>query len=306
MYFLLSPKPVVGRRVWADPNRIHRVLFGGLYLFGSRSASDNCTGRPPNPKPCEGHAGAVVQHAAVSSSSSAVWDPLVWLSRDTGQTTQLQTVLREVGLSPHEVPAAARTVADALMKHFVGAAPRPHCGVDVEARLLNLNRRAIPQQVCTTAAAFAEGWGLMMGEFATNLADALKAEPATLFPIAALCCTSYDETPLSIRVERRKQPKQPKGKSKHRLCSRDSRKPTVSKVLQSDACVVFLVHSEQSGFCSYRIGLPCPLQVMDIRRPNVPRRACGKCGRLALSSWTSWICSRTCCTCLPTIGLPAI
>jgi hypothetical protein len=97
---------------------------------------------------------------------------------------------------------------------------------------------------------------LLLAQFGAALAKAFRAD-CGLAPVALICGMFYDETPLSIRVERK--PLSPGGVH---IGPRDARRPTVSKVLQSDAFIVAVIR-HGSVFFSCRVNLPSPLQVMD-------------------------------------------
>ncbi len=98
-----------------------------------------------------------------------------------------------------------------------------------------------------------EASSFLTGEFAKGLARSIELGRIT--PVALLCCTHYDETPLSIRVEKQNIAASVGSR-------RQIRQLNVSKVLQTDGRIAFLVH-DGSGYTCLRLGIPCPLQVMD-------------------------------------------
>ena len=177
----------------------------------------------------------------------------------------LDSLIREAALDTLEVDPAACQRAASFCKHYLGKEPRPHSGVEVESQLLGVSRNRLGKEVLILAGAVAESSNLLTEQFVNALLAAVKK--GKVIPVAVVCSTFYDETPLSIRVSRprRNRPKRAKAKAKAKATSsRESRKPQVTKVLQTDARVAYLMKvSGQSTYTCVRLDVPSPLQVMD-------------------------------------------
>jgi hypothetical protein len=145
----------------------------------------------------------------------------------------------------------------ALFNHFLGPSPRAHCGTKVEAKLLGVSRYTMPLHLSTLAGAVMESSKCLLSTAFSHLSQ--KVRDGSFEPIAAYLSTCYDETPCSIRVEDLRPPLPDSKRAK----VRNSRKPQVAKVLQTDAFLMLLLRKTTGGFISFRIPVPCSLQVED-------------------------------------------
>ena len=181
---------------------------------------------------------------------------------------------------------------DKIAEQCFGKDPRIAMGASAEGIALGMDRRLVPDRITDMAICAYVASRSMVGSILKWLST--RIDSGAIVPIACFRSSSYDETPMVVKLPDSSDPRVPMVGQCQELCKvakqhagdqidGGNETKSTAKILQTDAALIVLFSAGAMGrLHAWHMPLVCPLQVLDHATADVMKHALEDSLRVAL------------------------